>query len=232
MKKYMGLFCVLITFSCQPGTREKKYVAGYYEARDMLIDGRIIEELWTNVKADTGFTFPWEKGLVPATEFRIFYDSGNLYYAFIVQDDEIVCRQHVEEEEDIIGEDRVEMYFTPDDKLEKYYCFEVDPMGRILDYSSSFPRRFDFEWDWRGLVAAAVMTEKGYSVEGKIPLASFRALGFQAGARQNLRMAVFRAQASRNPDSTIAEHWISWIDPGVSEPDFHVPSAFGFLELK
>lgn len=27
------------------------------------------------------------------------------------------------------------------------------------------------------------------------------------------------------------QEWISWVDPATTEPDFHVPAAFGWLEI-
>ena len=82
-------------------------------------------------------------------------------------------------------------------------------------------------------MSAAVITLEGYSVEGKIPLSSLRSLGLlEDSGKRVLNTAIFRAEFNQKPDSTIEEHWLSWIDPGVSEPDFHVPASFGKLYLE
>jgi hypothetical protein len=94
-------------------------------------------------------------------------------------------------------------------------------------------------------------TEKGYVVEGRIPLASFEALGFprlRPGVK--IRFGMYRAEFSHDRSGRPVvqresihnlgrqldgpppiEAWMSWIDPKTEEPDFHVPTSLGWLEI-
>ncbi len=98
---------------------------------------------------------------------------------------------------------------------------------------------------------AASTSEKGYVVEGRIPLATLVELGFPRlapGAR--IVCGLYRAEFSHDRSGkrvvvkeTIhnrgrkldgpppLEEWMSWIDPKTPEPDFHVPSSLGWLEI-
>lgn len=88
---------------------------------------------------------------------------------------------------------------------------------------------------------------------GRIPLAIISALGFpelRPGVR--IRCGLYRAEFSHDRRSEAAvmprqktihnlgrhadgpppvEAWISWVDPGTKEPDFHVPASLGWLEF-
>ena len=77
---------------------------------------------------------------------------------------------------------------------------------------------------------AGKLREKGYSVEGTIPFASFEALGFPPlGSEKPIKFGMFRAEFSHGPGPEPIENWLSWVDPKTEEPDFHVPGAFGYL---
>ena len=174
-----------------------------------------------------------------------------LYFTFRVHDTDIVVLDELRDKEDVVFEDRVEMFFSRDDRMKDYYCAEIDARGRVFDYRASYYRQFDPKWSCAGLETKASPLKEGYVVEGRIPLATFEALGFprlRPGAK--MRCGLFRAEFShdrsgrpvaqretihnrgRQFDGTPpVEEWISWVDPRTKEPDFHVPSSLGFLEI-
>jgi hypothetical protein len=135
--------------------------------------------------------------------------------------------------------------------MKDYYCVEVDSRGRAFDYRGSFYRRLDPKWNWRGLETRASPLAQGYVVEGRIPLASFAALGFpRLGPGAKIRCGLYRAEFShdrrgkpavyrdsihnrgrRSQGPPPIEEWISWVDPGTKEPDFHVPTSLGWLAI-
>lgn len=196
------------------------------------VDGALDEVAWTEAVSETGFSFPWQEREAPATEFRALMDDTNFYFAFRVEDADIVIDDGGDEEAVARG-DRVELFFTLDPSLDDYVCFEIDPSGRVLDYRASYYRDLDFEWDLPELVVAATLTETGYVVEGSIPHEALRELGIPTLADAGKVLAgVFRAEYSHRDDGDPLAEWISWVTPISDEPDFHIPSAFGWLEAR
>ena len=206
-----------------------------YEARlvpdaRISLDGGLDAPAWQEADCETRFSFPWEDRQVPRTEFRAFFDEEAFYFAFHVEDDDIVLADDFRNKLDVMREDRVELFFALDDALAQYYCLEIDPLGRVLDYSASYYRRFDFSWSLAGLQAVGRPWPGGYCVKGLIPLRALAALGLPvADPERPIRFGIYRTAFRHADGPGHIEHWISWVDPGTPEPDFHVPASFGSL---
>jgi hypothetical protein len=230
---------------------EQTYRARYLPSAKIKLDGRADEADWKKATVEKNFIFPWKQTVAPATEFRALCDDKFLYFTFRVHDEDIVVRDKFQSEDDAIFEDRAEMYFSPDEQLKNYYCFEVDSRGRSLDYRGSYYRQIDFSWTWKGLETTGSPLPQGYVVEGRVPLASFEALGFPP-LRQGtkIRCGLYRAEFSHDRSAKpvilkpsihtrgrqldgppIIQEWMSWVDPKTEEPDFHVPTSLGWLEI-
>ena len=234
MKAIILFIIPLLFVSCgnkgENTSREKsnEYIVNQLKEQKIIIDGKLDESDWGKANSITDFTLPWENLKSQPAEFKALYDSNNFYYSFSVKDTETVVLDSIETEEDLVYEDRVEIYFAFDDKLAKpYYCAEVDSKGRILDYQATFPRQFDFDVDWGAIKAAAVNNDSGYTVEAAISLNEMKKLGYKIdGDKTQLKVAVFRADFEKSANDTLIKHWQAWINPNVSKPDFHVPSSF------
>ncbi|MBD3341878.1 MAG: endoxylanase, partial [Candidatus Lokiarchaeota archaeon] len=127
--------------------------------------------------------------------------------------------------------DRVEIFMARDRDLKEYYGFEIDPLGRVLDYSASYYRQYKRDWTCAEMETAATITETGYIVEGSLPMKMIRNIT----DTDILRAGIFRGEFHYGDKSDIIQHWISWVDPATEIPDFHVPTAFGafkFIELQ
>lgn len=229
----------------------KTYAIRFLPDAEIVLDGRADEPAWARANVEKRFHFPWTSEPAPPTEFRAVCDRRYLYFHFRVHDEDIVVLDVVQDEQDLVLEDRVELYFAVDDQLHDYYCIEIDSRGRVFDYRARYYRRFDTAWDLECLEVEAAPLPDGYQVEGRIPLASLRALGLPSWLDgERIRCGLYRAEFShdRSGQTAVAresihnlgrqaagpppiEAWMSWIDPGTVEPDFHVPSSFGFLEL-
>ncbi len=230
---------------------DKTYRVRWLPEARVKLDGRADEPAWSQAQLEKDFSFPWKDKPAPATEFRAVCDGEHLYFAFRVHDEDVVVLDRLRDEEDAVFEDRVELYFSPDERMKDYYCAEIDPRGRAFDYRGAYYRRIDPKWSWQGLRAAGAAIEQGYVVEGRIPLASFEAMGFprlKPGVK--IRCGLFRAEFHHDcsgkpapkPDSIHTrgrqldgplpvQTWIAWVDPGTEEPDFHVPTSLGWLEV-
>jgi Carbohydrate family 9 binding domain-like len=211
----------------------KTYEAIYVPDAEINLDGLADEPAWEQANLETGFSFPWEDRPVPRTEFRALFDDWALYFAFDVEDDDIVLAEDYVGKDDVVREDRVELFFALDDELADYFCLEIDPLGRVLDYRAASYRRFDRSWTFPGFDVMGQLTDEGYRVEGLIPLRSFERLGFPSpGSGQPIKFGIYRAEFSHGEGSAWTENWISWIDPQTEEPDFHVPASFGRLVMQ
>jgi len=226
------------------------YVARWIPPGSIRVDGRADEPAWAQAVVEKRFVFPWKGVAAPETEFRALWDNEHLYFAFRVQDVDVVVVDNWRDERDAVFEDRVEIYFSRDDALREYFCAEIDPHGRVFDYRARFYRRFEPEWTFTGLEAKGNRRHDGYEVEGRIPLRALAALGFPtARPGVKIRLGLYRAEFSHDrsgraaalsarhtlgrqpPGPPPVEEWISWVNPKTAEPDFHVPSSLGWLEF-
>src|SRR5690606_12850701 len=114
---------------------------------------------------------------VGSTTFNAFSDGTWLYFSFKVDDTDIVTSNEFQVELDVTKGDRVELFFARDTTLANYYCVEVNPHGKILDYRASYYRDFDDGWDLNDLSVYAALTETGYLVEGKLPVSFLDSVG-------------------------------------------------------
>lgn len=210
----------------------RTYEARYVAQPGIRLDGVLDEPAWRTTEPETRFAFPWDRRPLPHTEFRALFDAEALYFAFSVDDDDVVLAEPFGGKADVVREDRVELFFAVDENLAEYYCLEIDPLGRVLDYRARHYREFDFSWSFPGLEVAGVQTAGGYDVEGRIPLASLASLGFPSPASgRPINLGIYRAEFRHGNGPDPIEGWISWIDPETQEPDFHVPESFGRLTM-
>ncbi len=230
---------------------QKTYRVVYLPAAKVQIDGRVDEPSWKKAQAEKGFVFPWRNEAAPSTEFRALCDAAHLYFAFRVKDSDIVVLDTLRDKEDVVFEDRAEMFFSVDDRMENYYCIEVDCRGRAFDYQASYYRQINPKWNWKGLLTKATTSDEGYVVEGRIPLESLETMGFpRLRPGVNIRCGLYRAEFSHDrsgrpvvrkesihnrgrklDDPLPIEKWISWVNPKTQTPDFHVPTSLGWLDI-
>ncbi len=214
----------------------KTYEARYVPRANITPDGMLTEPAWEHANLETAFTFPWEQRSPPDTEFRAVYDTDALYFSFRVTDDDVVLAERFRTKMDVIVEDRVELFFARDERLAEYYCLEIDPLGRVLDYRASYHREFDFSWSFPELNAVGTLVPGGYTVAGRIPWAALQSLGFPPPSSHNaIKFGIYRAEFRHAQEGQRegqgSEEWISWVDPQTEEPDFHVPESFGYLKM-
>ena len=189
---------------------------------------------WEQAIVLKDFKHPWLDEVAKETCFRALHDENFLYVQFDVKDTNIFIYAKGGDKEEVAQSDRVELFFRKNKQLETYYCLEIDPKGRVLDYAASYYRKFKNTWTWpKGhLFIITEVKEDGYCVEIKISLTSLRKLGLLSDNK--IQTGIYRADCIALPnkgekESTIK--WISWVDPKTPYPDFHIPSSFGILEL-
>jgi hypothetical protein len=231
IKLMMPVF-LLAAVGCASTLCPRTYDVRYVPEAEINVDGALNEPDWNNARSQTDFSFPWEHEVAPFTEFRALCDDGCFYFSFTAYDGDVIVEEKFDTESVVAAEDRVEIFFACDDKLKEYFCLEVDPLGRVLDYAAFYYRRFDSSWDLPGVHTAASITDEGYTVEASIPLKSLEAVGLPTlGPGRLLKAGLFRADFNHGLNSKPKEQWISWVAPATERPDFHVPSAFGCFRI-
>lgn len=186
---------------------------------------------WAAAALLDDFTFPWQPGAVPLTQFRALCDDEQLYFRFDCIDHDLVLAGGDNVRERVVGSDRVEVFLAAELSLDPYYCLEMDPRGELLAYRGRLYRQFDWDWACAGLRVTAGIAGERYWVEGRLPLATLRALDvLKAGARE-LHAGVYRGEFSHNADGSVHRGWLPWVDPHTEKPDFHVPESFGRFVL-
>lgn len=180
---------------------------------------------WEKAAVWTRFFFPWKDAPAPPTTLKMFHDGKTLFFRYDVTDSDVVLADS-REKMSVIGNDRAEIFLATPDWKEWYYGFEMAPNGVMLDYRMKYYRQSDYDWSGDFVKFTGKLTPTGYIIEGTIDLDALRTRNilqpdgtFYAG--------FFRAEFSHQPDGKILEEWISWKHSGTSEPDFHVPGAFG-----
>lgn len=187
---------------------------------------------WATAPVLADFVYPWEESTAPVTLFQALYDQDFFYFRFTTEDNDIYAPGDPADKLGVLPSDRVEIFFKSRGGMDPYYCLEMDPRGRVLDYIARYYRVTDFKWAWPEphLEVKAIIQDAGYIVEGKISLASLRELGILSSQGQ-MEAGLFRGDAYHLDEQKTDIKWISWIRPDASKPDFHLPSAFGTLKL-
>ena len=211
----------------------KSYSVKRISSNQLTLDADLIHPVWEQANVSSDFTFPWEETTPPKTSFRALYDDEHFYFRFDVEDDNVLTHVKEDHKMEVVDSDRVEIFFRQDEKLNPYYCLEMDARGRVLDYVTRYYRDFDYEWQWPGsdnLNVNASENKEGFVVEGAISLSSLKELGL---LKNNiLEAGLYRGYCMQLPKPEAELKWISWVNPEVKKPDFHIPSSFGKLVLE
>jgi hypothetical protein len=188
---------------------------------------------WATASPLTDFAFPWEPTPNPFTEFRALCDAADdrLHFRFECIDHDLVKGEGKTVKERVLGSDRVEIFFTPELRLDPYFCLEMSPWGDAYVYRAKTYRQFDDDFSWPGLLLETAVQGERYTVVGSLPLQTLRDLRVLRPGSRELWAGLYRAEFSQRPDGSVHQGWMSWVDPATAQPDFHVPTSFGVLEL-
>lgn len=185
---------------------------------------------WDSCQAIAFLHAPWEGERRDKTTFSAFYNETSFIFRFRVEDSSIAVVDS-EAESDVALGDRVELFFAQDTSLNEYYCLEMSPNGRILDYRASFYRKFDDKWNLDGLQIHSSTNHSGYTVTGIVPIVFFQQLTNSTSIKgKKIKTGIFRAE-KKTIEQPEDFSWYSWISPQSEHPDFHISSAFGTLSF-
>lgn len=209
----------------------KKYNVKCIEINTLVLNGKGDNLLWNEAEILTDFISAWDKKTPRPIEFRALWDSKNLFFYFKVFDSEINIDKNDNSNKSIGNSDRVELFFKNNDTLTPYYCLEIDPTPRILDFKANPKRNFEFDWNWpkNDLIVKSDIQNDYFTVEGAITIASLKKL--ELIKNHTIETGIFRAKYNKCDNSNYEPTWISWVNPNTKLPDFHTPTSFGVLNL-
>lgn len=164
-------------------------------------------------------------GSCDSTRVWLAHDGERLYFLFDVCDDHVVM-DRAETESDVGLHDRVELFFSADRRMKRYYGAEMSA-GGLLDYSGSYYRRTDHDWNFSTLRYVTRIGSRGYVTEGSVALAELRSLGVLKRSGR-IRLGIFRGERF---DDSRRMLWYAWIAADVPSPDFHIPASQGVVRL-
>ena len=185
---------------------------------------------WEDIPKLTDFTYPWREEKVPYTSFSAYYNDAYIHFRFEAAGPSHLIYVNDNNKLEVIHSERVEIFFRSNEEMKPYYCLEMDPNGRVLDYRANYYREFERDWQWPdSLHIKTTIDETGYTLEGKLSFESLKALGVLQNDKIQIGLYRGHCTAIENNKGTIK--WISWVDSKTDQPDFHVPSSFGVLNL-
>ena len=198
----------------------------------LRITNKDSKNLWDKATTLTAFLSPWSHQPIALTSFQSLWDSKTLFFRFKVYDSDIYIDTKDNTKSNINNSDRVELFFRSNKSMNPYYCLEIDPSPRIMDFKAFPNKKFDFDWNWpsNDLKVTSSIKNTQYTVEGEVSLQSLNKLGLIK--KGQIEIGIFRAKYKKQDHGGYEPTWITWIDPKTPFPNFHIASAFGVLQLE
>ncbi|MBI3922407.1 MAG: DUF4838 domain-containing protein, partial [Armatimonadetes bacterium] len=176
------------------------------------IDGTGDDLAWKGLPLN--YLGDWRTGAKPQaqTSFRMGYDDSFLYFHVRCDDPNVRNIRAACKERDgaVYQDDCVEVHLSTGREGQYRYQILVNSLGVVQDFRHSVNEAGadlnDLTWDCEGLVTAAKVDEKGYSIELKIPLAR---IGLPPKSGENLYGNICREKYS-NADESTPEELQAW----------------------
>ncbi len=176
----------------------------------------ITAAVWDKVPLQKTFCAPWSDDKQDETEFQCYLSPHYFYFKFQVPDQTITLQEPFLNKLDVCCEDRAEIFLSATPGMETYYCMEIDPAGRALDYVSNYYRQFDYDWSFCTLQIETVVEDSKYIVAGRLSTLEMMQLGIP---QNEFYMGVFRADFD-GPEKVV---WYSLLRTERKKADFHLP---------
>jgi len=210
----------------------KNYNVNSIGKNELIITGKGQAEQWNKAEKLTDFISAWDDKEPEKIEFKALWSDTNLFFCFKVFDRQVYIDKKNDSIECIGNSDRVELFFRTDELLNPYYCLEIDPTPRIMDFIASPNKNFNFEWNWptKDLIVKSEIKKDYFIVEGAISLDSL--IKFNLIKDNKIETGIYRAKFNETENSKFEPTWISWVNPKTTSPNFHTASSFGVLTLK
>jgi hypothetical protein len=163
----------------------------------------------------------------------LYRDERNLYVLFETSDDEVLATK-IERDSSLYEEDVLEVFLAPE-RLERYFEFEVNPLGTLFDAVVDSPMRergsmqVDRAWNCEGFWAAIRCDRRDPAMASLrtllcIPFAGLGVIPPRPGD-------TWRANFYRIDRSSRGDAFSAWSPTLRTPADFHVPDRFGLIRF-
>lgn len=188
--------------------------------------------MWKEANSLTDFSSPWDVEPINKIEFKALHNSEKIFFLFKVDDSQTHIHPSEEKNDSINNSDRVELFFRTDASLNLYYCLEIDPTSRIMDFKAHPNKEFDFNWNWpsKEIEVKTSIEATHFTVEVAISIASLTK--FSLLKDRKIETGIYRAKYNQQQDGTYEPTWITWVDPNTETPNFHTATSFGIVNLE
>lgn len=209
----------------------KVYSVAKVDENQLEINGKGDHPLWQKAIALTNFSSPWDDKSIKKMTFKALWDDTNLYCCFKVEDSEIHIDTTDNTKSSINNSDRVEIFFRTNSQLDPYYCLEIDPTPRLMDFKAKPNKVFDFNWHWpkKDILIKSDIQDDFFIVEIAISLRSLQQLNLIKN--KIIETGVYSAKYNLQTNASYEPTWITWVNPETLVPNFHTPTSFGILNL-
>lgn len=175
------------------------------------LDGRADEPAWTNAVIIATFVAYWtNRPALTKTKSRLLWDDQYLYFHAEMEDADLLAT--VRKKNGRTWDDDVfELFFRPDETRANYYELQVNARNTHFNEllpprGTNAPGRFatglPFSWKTAvkrfGTLNQRQDTDKGWSVEGRIPWSDFARTSSKPKAGDTWRFALCRYDHSKN----------------------------------
>jgi hypothetical protein len=209
----------------------KTYKVKFIENREGLLND--ITSIWENANLLTDFSSPWDNKPIKKIEFKALHNCKYIFFQFKVFDENIHIHPSKDKNDSINNSDRVELFFRTDENLNPYYCLEIDPTSRIMDFKALPNKKFNFNWNWADnhIDVHSNKSDDYFKVDITISIDSLKDLLLLKG--NLIETGIYRAKYNKiEGENEYQPTWITWVNPNTDEPNFHTKSSFGVLELE
>lgn len=190
MKKLVFISFLFFTFWCHA---QKKTLQAELTKENILIDGKLDEPAWKNVSPATDFVMyqPDNGKPIPdnqKTEVRVLYNNDAIYIAATLHDDPSKILKEISQRDNFGTSDMFGVFINGFNDGQQNFQFFVSAADVQGDCIMTDANGEDYSWDavW---LSKAVLNDKGWAVEIKIPYAALR---FSAADKQTWGINFFR----------------------------------------
>ncbi len=210
----------------------KNYNIIQIDENKLKINGKANHPLWEKAISLTDFSLPWDDNKMRKIEFKALWDTSHLFCAFKVEDSEVYIDTTDNSKNSINNSDRVELFFRTNNQLNPYYCLEIDPSPRLMDFKAKPNKQFDFDWNWPkdDILIKSDIQNDFFTVEIAISIASLKQLDLLKSGK--IETGIYRAKYNKQENGSYEPTWITWVNPNTETPNFHTPTSFGILHLE